>query len=65
MVVFGGFDDTHRSQVGLPKLDYVVNHDHVEVMVNHMVNAGIENVSEVVPGVVQLVLESLLDRGED
>ena len=65
MAVFGGFNDTHRSQVGLPKLDYVVNHDHVEVVVNHAVNVGIENVSEVDSGVVQLVLENLSNQGED
>ena len=65
MAVFGGTDDTRRGQVGLPELDDVVDHDHVGVEVNHAVNAGIENVSEVVPGVVQRVLESLSDRGGD
>ena len=63
MAVFEGSDDTHRSQVGFSELDYVVDHDHVGVEVNHAVNAGIENVSEVVLGVVQRVLGSLLDRG--
>ena len=53
----------HRSQVGFLELDYVVDHDHVGVEVNHAVNAGIENVSKVVLGVVQRVLGSLLDRG--
>ena len=65
MAIFGGFDDTRQSQVGLLELDYVVDHDHVRVEVNHMVNAGIKNVSEVVSGVVQRVLESLSDRGGD
>ena len=65
VAVFGGTDDTRRGKVGLPELDDVVDHDHVGVEVNHAVNAGIENVSEVVPGVVQRVLESLSDRGGD
>ena len=65
VAVFEGSNDTHRSQVGLPKLDYVVNHDHVRGEVNHAVNARIENVFEVVPGVVQRVFKSLSDRGGD
>ena len=55
-------DDTCPGQRRVPKLGDVVDDDHVRVEVDDSVNAPVEYVSEVVPSVVQRVLESLPDR---
>ncbi|PON53754.1 hypothetical protein TorRG33x02_304400 [Trema orientale] len=65
VAVLRGPDDACPRQGRAPELVDVVDDDHVGVKVNDPVNAGIEDVAEVVPGVVQRVLQGLADRGRD
>ena len=62
MAILRSPDDTCPGQRRVPELGDVVDNDHVRVEVDDSVNAPVENVSEVVPSVVQRILESLSDR---